>query len=538
MGAAERDVIALGTTTAAIILFVGTGGSVLSQVVQSLQGIGVPPDRLLVNALLLNIALIIFSWRRYRQLEEEVQERRKAEELARRLAETDALTGCLNRRSLGPSTDRLKTEAEQRGEIVAVIVVDLDNFKHINDYNGHARGDVILQETARRIGRMLPEGALLARMGGDEFVGVVAFDPRHSDQIDQLVAGIVDAVAKPVNVGGVSIEVTVSVGITRSDLKRIADPTPPDVPTLMHMADIAMYHAKKQGRNRFFWFESPMESEMRFRSELESGIRRGIERGEFVPYYEQQIDLKTGKLTGFEMLARWNSPTLGMVSPEIFIPIAEEIGVIGELSQGIVAQALHDAREWDPQLSLSVNVSPLQLRDPWFAQKLLKMLVEARFPPSRLEIEITESCLHENVGAVRTLIASLKNQGIRISLDDFGTGYSSLAQLRSLPFDRIKIDRSFVTNMHENTDSASIVAAITALGEGLHLPITAEGIETEDVLQKLKDYGQFKGQGYFYGRPEAADSVRKRLAGMGLLVGEKPVEPSTEDPAEAPRRRA
>ena len=535
--AAERDVITLGTAAAAIILFVGTGGAVLSQVVQSLQGLGVAPDRLLVNALLLNIALIIFSWRRHRQLESEVVERRKAEELARRLSETDALTGCLNRRSLGPSADLLKSRAEARGQIIAVLVIDLDNFKHINDYNGHARGDIILQETARRIESSLPEGALLARMGGDEFVSVIPFAAKHAETIDQIASGIVDAVARPVEIEDGSIEVTVSVGITRSDLKRVTDPTPPDVPTLMHMADIAMYHAKKQGRNRFFWFESPMENEMRFRSELEAGVRRGIERGEFVPYYEQQIDLHSGALTGFEMLARWNSPTHGMISPEIFIPIAEEIGAIGDLSQNLIAQALNDARDWDPQLSLSVNISPLQLRDPWFAQKLLKMLVEANFPPSRLEIEITESCLHENVGAVRTLITSLKNQGIRISLDDFGTGYSSLAQLRSLPFDRIKIDRSFVTNMHENTDSASIVAAITALGEGLHMPITAEGIETEDVLRKLQDCGEFKGQGYLYGRPEAANSVRKRLEEMGMLTGG---DPSAGEPNEvhapAPRR--
>ena len=537
-GAAERDVITLGTAAAAIILFVGTGGAVLSQVVQSLQGLGVTPDRLLVNALLLNIALIIFSWRRHRQLEGEVAERRKAEELARRLSETDALTGCLNRRSLGPSADLLKNRAEARGQIVAVLVIDLDNFKHVNDYNGHARGDIILQETARRIESTLPEGALLARMGGDEFVSVIPFSPKHAETIDQLASGIVDAVARPVEIEDASIEVTVSVGIARSDLERVTNPTPPDMPTLMHMADIAMYHAKKQGRNRFFWFEAPMEDEMRFRGELEAGIRRGIERGEFVPYYEQQVDLRSGVLTGFEMLARWNSPTHGMISPEIFIPIAEEIGAIGDLSQSVISQALHDARDWDPQLSLSVNISPLQLRDPWFAQKLLKMLVEANFPPSRLEIEITESCLHENVGAVRTLIASLKNQGIRISLDDFGTGYSSLAQLRSLPFDRIKIDRSFVTNMHENTDSASIVAAITALGEGLHMPITAEGIETEDVLKKLRDCGQFKGQGYFYGRPEAADSVRKRLGEMGLLKGgdTSPGE-AEEDAAPVARRR-
>lgn len=537
-GVADRDLITLGTATAAIILFVGTGGAVLSQMAQSLQGIGVPPDRLLVSALLLNIALIIFSWRRHRRLEDEVTERRKAEEHARRLSDTDALTGGLNRRSLGPSAELLKSQAEARGQVLAVLVVDIDNFKHINDYNGHLRGDAILRTTASRIGETLPEGALLARMGGDEFVCVVPFAPRSAETVDQVAAGIIDAVARPVEIDDISIDVTVSVGVIRGDLERMTDPTPLDVPRLTHLAGIAMYHAKKQGRNRVLWFEPAMENEMRFRGELEAGIRRGIERGEFVPFYEQQIDLRSGVLTGFEMLARWNSPKHGMISPEIFIPIAEQIGAIGDLSQSVISQALVDARDWDPALSLSVNISPLQLRDPWFAQKLLKMLVEANFPPSRLEIEITESCLHENVGAVRTLITSLKNQGIRISLDDFGTGYSSLAQLRSLPFDRIKIDRSFVTNMHENTDSASIVAAITALGEGLHMPITAEGIETEDVLKKLQDCGEFKGQGYLYGRPEAANLVRKRLADMGLLSGANasPLAPG-EGQAPVSRRR-
>ena len=186
----------------------------------------------------------------------------------------------------------------------------------------------------------------------------------------------------------------------------------------------------------------------------------------------------------------------------------------------LIAQALQDAKAWDPSLTLSVNISPVQLRDPWFAQKLLKLLVEANFPPQRLEIEITESCLHENIGVVRTLIASLKNQGIRISLDDFGKGYSSLAQLRTLPFDRIKIDRSFVMNLAESSDSATIVKAISSLGEGLGLPITAEGIESEEILEKLRGYGDFKRQGYLYGRPESAEATSKKLAGMDLLQPE------------------
>jgi EAL domain-containing protein (putative c-di-GMP-specific phosphodiesterase class I) len=227
-----------------------------------------------------------------------------------------------------------------------------------------------------------------------------------------------------------------------------------------------------------------------------------------------------------------------MVGPDIFIPVAEEIGVISELSEMLIAQALADARSWDPQLTLSVNISPLQLRDPWFAQRLLKMLVESNFPPSRLEIEITETCLHENIGVVRTLIASLKNQGIKVSLDDFGTGYSSLSQLRTLPFDQIKIDRSFVMSMHKNADSATIVDAITALGKGLGLPITAEGIENEEVLEKLRKYGKLKGQGYLYGRPEPASATLKRLEDLDLLAG-APVEPHAEQPpassAKAPK---
>lgn len=531
MGDAQRDVIALGIAAAAIIMFVGTGGSVLPHVVTSIRGFGVAPDKMLVNAMLLNIALIIFGWRRYSQLFKEVRERSKAEAQARLMAETDPLTGCLNRRSIGAEMDALVANAAERGEIVAIMMIDLDNFKQINDFNGHSAGDQILIESAQRIAAQLPDRSLLARLGGDEFACVVPFDPRRPEVIDGRANAIIEAIATPVICNGMAIDVTVSVGITRSDAPRLQDNGQSNAGTLMHMADIAMYHAKKEGRNRYYWFEAPMEDELRFRKELESGIRRGIPLGEFVPFYEQQIDLQTGELTGFEMLARWNSPVLGHVSPDVFIPIAEEIGAIGELSECVIRQALVDAKAWDPALTLAVNISPLQLRDPWFAQKLLRLLVEANFPPPRLEIEITESCLHENIGIVRSLIASLKNQGIRVSLDDFGTGYSSLAQLRSLPFDRIKIDRSFVTNLHESHDSAAIVHAIALLGKGLGLPITVEGIENEDVLAVLRQYGDIKGQGYLYGHPQPATVTRDKLADMNLLqAGHAGTSPDVAQP--------
>ena len=534
MGEVERDFIALGITIAAIILFVGTGGPVVSSAVASFRGAPVAPNSVAASALLLNIALILFSWRRHGQLCREVAERRRAEEYARQLAETDALTGCINRHSLPGAVATLTTEAESRNEIVAFVMIDLDNFKQVNDQHGHHAGDVILQQAADRIRRLLPELGLLARLGGDEFLVAIPFPANRPDRVDHLATRIIEDLAMPYAIDAGADRISASLGLARSDSRREGTDLPADTASLLHMADIAMYQAKRRGRNRHVWFDPPMESELRFRAELEAGIRRGIPAGEFVPYYEQQIDIATGELTGFEMLARWHSPSLGVVSPEIFIPVAEEIGVIGTLSESLIAQALADARSWEPRLSLSVNISPIQLRDPWFAQKILKLLIQANFPPERLQIEITESCLHENLGLVRTLVTSLKSQGISISLDDFGTGYSSLSQIRALPFDRIKIDRSFVLDMADNLDNQTIVEAIAALGRGLGMPVTVEGVESLATLEKLQSLGSLNGQGYLYGEPETAEATRQRLAGMNLLAGPAMAEDCSPAPTPAP----
>ena len=394
-------------------------------------------------------------------------------------------------------------------------------------------GDQVLADCAKRIAGILPSRALLARVGGDEFVCLIPFDPAQPGRVDEVAANLINAIAASAQAGEtVNLEgVTVSMGIARSDGAYLEDCGPQSFEKLLHAADVAMYQAKRQGRSRHFWYDTTMENELRIRRELEAGIRRGVSMGEFVPYYEQQIDLASGNLTGFEMLARWNSPVFGLVGPQVFIPIAEEIGMIDQLSQNLIGQALTDAKAWAAQLTLSVNISPVQLRDPWFSQKLIKQLVEANFPPQRLEIEITESCLHENVGAVRTLLASLKNQGIKISLDDFGTGYSSLGQLSELPIDCIKIDRMFISNLSANADNETIVEMITSLGKGLGLPIVAEGIESEDVLAKLKDLGEFRGQGYLYGQPETASETNRRLAELDLLARKQP-------PASPEARRA
>lgn len=518
MKCAQRDIMTLGIATAAILLFVGTGGSVLPDIARSMRGIGNGPDVVLANALLLNIALIIFGWRRYRELRQEIEERRLAEEKALKLSEIDPLTGCLNRRSIASGTDRILSIAKEPGSAVAFLMIDIDNFKQINDMNGHQTGDEVLKAISCRISELLPDGALIARLGGDEFACVIHYDRKNPAWMDQFAACVITATAQPVDISGTFINVTISIGIASSDRDFDAAADEPDAQSLMHRADIAMYQAKKHGKDRYSWFETPMENELRFRNELEMGIRRGITAGEFVPYYEQQVDINTGELMGFEMLARWNSEQLGVVSPDIFIPIAEEIGVIGDLSEQLIAQAFIDAKRWDPKLTLAVNISPHQLRDPWFSQKLLKLIVEHNFPPARLEVEITESCLHENMGVVRSMITSLRNQGVHISLDDFGTGYSSLSQLRSLPFDRLKIDRSFVKELSTQDASSAIIQSIIDLGHGLDLPITAEGIEDEDSLQLLKAFGPLKGQGFYYGQPETADLVRLRLLALDMYV--------------------
>lgn len=513
LGNAERDIVALGIATAALILFVGTGGTVMPQVIASLLQGGDAPDVLLTNAVLLNVALIIFGWRRYRDLQNEVQERRQAEQLARELAEVDPLTGALNRRSGLPSIEKLLSKSRAQNSHVAVLMVDLDNFKQINDLNGHQMGDLVLSTIARRITDLLPNDGILVRIGGDEFCCAVSYTSAEKERIETLADNLITVASSPISCEHLTVESTVSIGIATSK-----DDPEIDADLMVHRADIAMYHAKKRGRSRFFWFETQMEDELRYRNELEAAIRRGIPARQFVPYYEQQIDLETGELVGFEMLARWNSPQYGVVGPDIFIPIAEDIDLIGELSESLIRQALKDACKWDPKLTLSVNISPLQMRDPWFAQKLLHLLVETGFPAARLEVEITESTLHENVVAVRSIISSLKNQGIKISLDDFGTGYSSLAQLRALPFDRLKIDRSFVAEMAKGENGAELVEAIISLGKGLSLPVTAEGVENEEVLGALRELGRLKGQGYLYGRPEDAETTAKRLKDKGLLV--------------------
>jgi predicted signal transduction protein with EAL and GGDEF domain len=495
---ARDDIMTGGIIVAAIIMFVGTGGQVMSSVIDTLLGVGGGVDKTLSVALMLNIALIMFGWRRYKDLSNEIVERTEAEQRAQVLASRDPLTGFLNRRALSEEGNSLLTRTLKRQKTLAVLMLDLDHFKNVNDVHGHAVGDALLKAVAAEVLALVPPSALSARLGGDEFACAFPYDAANPETVERIAQAI---------------------GIAHSATDCDS------MEALMRRSDIAMYAAKHQGRNRFAWFDVSMERELQARNDIEQGLRIGIPKGEFVPYFEQQIDLTTNRLHGFEMLARWDHPTRGLVMPDSFIGIAEETGAISDLSFSVMRQAFVEARNWDPSVSLSVNISPTQLKDPWLAQKLVKLLTETGFPATRLEVEITETSLFDNLALAQSIVGSLKNQGIRIALDDFGTGYSSLAHLRALPFDRIKIDKSFVTTICENAESAAIVAAITRLGESLGLPVTAEGIETTEIEERLRQLGCSKGQGWLYGRPLPMPAARTLLAERNLLAYARVPEP-------------
>jgi diguanylate cyclase (GGDEF)-like protein len=524
---ARRDVLGGAITVAAIVMFVGTGSAALSMIVSNyLAGRG-GNDQTLVIALLLNVALILFGWRRHRDLTREVSERAAAEERATILASKDPLTGFLNRRSLAEEGAAMVVRADRRHKAVALMMLDLDHFKTINDMHGHTVGDSLLRAVAEEMALALPDMALAARFGGDEFACAMLFDPSNPDSVERVAERMVSRMSQPFHIEGLHLNITASVGIARSDANC------PTIDALLRAADIALYAAKNAGRNRHAWFDVSMERELQERNEMEGSLRAAIPRGEVVPYFDQQIDMTTGRLMGFEVLARWEHPHRGLVEAEHFVPIAEETGMIAELSMAVMRQAFTAARDWHPSLTLAVNVSPWQLKDAWLAQKIIKLLSETGFPPNRLEVEITESALFENMALAQSVVGSLKNQGIKLALDDFGTGYSSLAHLRALPFDRIKIDKSFVMSINQNPESAAIVNAITRLGDSLNLSITAEGIEDKATEERLRSLGCARGQGHCFGRPLSAANARRLLAERRLLVT-SPAE-AVEEPVTSQR---
>jgi diguanylate cyclase (GGDEF)-like protein len=511
---ASSHVITTCATIAAILLFVAIG----SQVIPAAVGGKVADSTgTLQVAFLLNIAIILFGWRRSKDLRDALQAYEAAERLAQRNANTDPATGLANRRELMRSLDEMIDEKTPG----VLLVLDLDHFKRVNDLHGHAAGDRLLCAVAQALEKSAPEGSCSARTGGDEFA--MLLPAAEDSDAEQVARHIQECLAAPVFVEGAQLQVSASIGLARLEPKL-------DEETALRRSDVALYAAKRAGRNSFAWFDEQLELELSDRLKLEESIRRGIRNGEFVPFFQPLIDLNTQEIVGFEALARWRSADGSVLDAENFIEAAERTGLVGPLTLNIMEQAMKEARDWPAKLKLAVNISPVQFRDATLAEQILKVLALTGFPANRLEIEITEGSLLEDRDQVLTIIESLKNVGVRISLDDFGTGYASLAQVNSLPLDRIKIDKSFITTIVKSQRTAEIVNTIAGLGHTLDVPISAEGVESEQIRAALQRYGCSEAQGWLYGRAVSGDAVRSFLsmseAGVGPEEGKSGAVPS------------
>jgi len=515
---ASSHLITSCAALAALFVFMPVGQRIVAA---SLDGSGASGiDTPLAVAFLLNIAVILFAWRRSKDLKDALAANVLAQQSAHDNAYIDHVTGLANRRELM----RVLAEPSLGVEESRLLLLDLDFFKKVNDLYGHVVGDEVLKRVADIIRSRAPAGSCCARLGGDEFAVLVH---EHGEElISRSIENIISGIAEPLVLETATVHVSASVGISRIERGMSAE-------ECLRRSDIAMYSAKRAGRNCQVWFDEKMERELLARTQLEDQIRDAVAAGEFVPFYQPQIDLGTGQLTGFEVLARWQSPSKGLLEPAEFMNVAEASGLISELSLSVMRQALMEARDWPSHLKIAVNISPIQFRDSRLAERILKLVTETNFPASRLEVEITETSFMEDRETALTIVESLKNMGITISLDDFGTGYASMSQLQSLPFDRIKIDKSFVTSLLSDNQSDAIVSTILALGRALHLPITAEGIEDKGTRDRLCRLGCSDGQGWLFGKAISGETVRE-----SLKIPDKPdVQPSVDQPAATSNER-
>ena len=424
----------------------------------------------------------------------DVRARRRAEGQVEYLAHHDALTGLANRTSFAHRLDQELKIAEATGRKLAVLCLDLDRFKEVNDLFGHAAGDTMLVTVARLVTALLDETQVMARLGGDEFTILMPCEQavaagRLAEQILEVLRGGSGDVVGPV------IATSIGIALYPDD----AD----DRALLLSYADTALYKAKAEGRGTYRFFEAKMGVQVRERRLLEHDMRHAVARGEMHLAYQPQTNVDTGAVLGFEVLLRWNHPERGAVSPGLFIPIAEESGAILQIGEWVLREACREAATWQNPLSVAVNVSGVQLHAPHFAQLVHEVLFQTGLKPERLEIEITETALIRDPARAQSTLRQLKALGVRIAMDDFGTGYSSLSNLRAYPFDKIKIDGSFIRAVDGNEQTAAIVRSVLGLGRGLKLPVLAEGVETEAELRFLAGENCHAAQGYLMGRPAA-----------------------------------
>ena len=439
----------------------------------------------------LAIALILASLYQARKQRHLIRCVRHEHGRAEHFAYRDALTGLLNRRALTRIMQDTAAGLTQSGPRY-VAMLDLDRFKPINDLRGHAVGDATLQGVAQRLGELLSPRCHLARLGGDEFAIVFRAGMTDTD-VEQAARSILRTFEEGFRFDGIVVHVSASIGLARWTAGLSASEA-------LARADKALYNAKADGRARFSWYDAELDRRSTRRARIESDLRAAIHNERIEPWFQPIVEIESGRVTGFEVLARWHHADLGPVPPTEFISVAEDSNQISALGTSLLRRAVRESKSWGDHLTLSFNISPLQFQDPMLVDTMARTLRETGFAAERLTVEVTESSVIRDLDGARKTLDALKALGIKVALDDFGTGYSSLASLRQLPFDRIKIDRGFVTDICNQPQNQKIVSGIMALANGLELEVTAEGIESRHDLRFLRSLRCRLGQGFLFDR--------------------------------------
>jgi diguanylate cyclase (GGDEF)-like protein len=433
----------------------------------------------------------------------DITERRQAEARVAYLARHDALTDLASRALLGERLHQALARVK-RGDVLAVHLLDLDRFKAVNDTLGHQAGDKLLRMVADRLRAEVREIDTIARMGGDEFAIVQVAISAPNDAF-LLAQRIIDALSKPFDIDGQPAVIGTSVGIA---MARGDDPAHDE---LLRNADLALYRAKSEGRGTYCVFEAEMKAELQQHHAMEFELRAALSTGQFQLYYQPIVSLQSNKITSFEAVLRWLHPNKGMIMPDAFIPLAEDMGFMIPLGEWVLKNACAAAAKWPRRIKISVNISPMQFRHPGFVHMVIGALTVSCLQPDRLELGIAESALQHDNAETLTALYQLRELGVGICMDDFGTGCSSLSHLQSFPFDKLKINRSFVKDISDHAGSLNIVRAIAGLAHSLGIATTAEGVETKEQLDTVRSEGCVEVQGYLFSKPLPVDDIERLL---------------------------